>query len=567
MRIRFHLITVIISMTFLVPAPSQAVDQGLVDEFSALMQNMVDHVTEIENSYNIALTGNIARTRRLEVFSAGLPELEAFEQLALPRSDPNSGVIVVLIDAVRAGEPTDDAMKSLLLEIRVRSVILECATSGIGSEIVAEYVRRESATFVADRGNFFHPEFDESSLTDEDIVHIYFAGFGLIVLVNMEGGIDASNQLYDESTELRPYFAQQLTFRGADLDIGGMPLLEAVLFDPAITIPAREVLYGVLAGKMIAPAGQFGNELQFTTPWKEIIAEWAADHIATGERLDARAALPFYGVQFGQEDLGPESLLGIIGPPAYPHIATLLQSGVPMQQVCGLEALRWVDMGRYPDEAETLFALAEPLMGSNDFVLAALSMNAYEADALYTGEPYDESRRDRLEANLPILIGLLNLALEDESIDYLSTTAWLDIFAEGSLADQLVGCMPMISRVVVADWERRQMGEQVMFPEGEIEIISYFLPSHIEYFESTSDAALGFLNGELSAEGDDSNGEGVNPFRVWTYVEYLQAAKSGGATLDDNWMSALVRLRAWSESGAPLVRGDELKEALDGLLM
>jgi hypothetical protein len=552
----------IATLTFLLllaPLRALAVDQASLDEFTVLMDTLIQHVEQIESGYNPALIGNIARTRRLEVFNSNLTEIEGFVAQASGRSDPNSARLVSLLETVDTTDPTTEDMKPLLLESWVRTIILECRTRGIGTDVVADYIKRSTASFVADRGNFFHPDFDESVLGSQDIVKIYFTGFGLVVLVQMDGGIDKAIELYDESTELRPYFAQQLVFRGADLDMDGIPLLRAVLFDPAIAPPAREVFYGVLAGKLMGPAGQFGNHLQLSDTWKETLADWAMQHITAQDRLDARLQLPFYGVEFNQADLGPESLLGLIGPTSESRIASLLSSGDPMKQVCGLEALRWFDLDTYPDEAATLFALAEPIMQSTDFTLAVLAMNAFEVDARYMGEPYDQPRRERLYASLPALINLMDRALRNENIDYLSTTAWLDIYAEGSLAEELRGLTPMVARVVASDWQRKQAGEEVYMPEGEVEVLTHFLPDNCELFDTTSPAVLGFLNDELSTNT-------VNPFRIWTYVNYLKAAVEAGGILGDDWKNAIARVKAWTETAPALINGDELKRALDELL-
>jgi len=230
-----------------------------------------------------------------------------------------------------------------------------------------------------------------------------------------------------------------------------------------------------------------------------------------------------------------------------------------MLNVSGLEALRWFDRVEYPDDADFLFSIAEPIMRSTDFTLAVLAKEAYDADARYSGEPYDESRRQRLETNLPWLCDLLDCALDHPGIEYLSSTAWLDIFEEGSLKDELACTLPMIAQVVVSDWTRHEGGEEVYPPEGEIEILAHFLPADVSYFETTSDAVRGFVVAELDS------GE-VNPFRVWTYVEYLQGAKEGGATLSDEWISTLVRLKTWTDNASALIRGEELRTALDELM-
>ncbi len=552
-------ITSILFCIAILPLPASAVDQQKLDEFSSLMDTMTDRVSEIESGYSLALMGTIADIRRREIFTVNIPEIESIASLASDRSDSNSTELVRLIDAVLTGDPTADAMKSLLIESRVRSVILECSLSGIGADVVSDYVKRESATFVANRGNFFHPEFDGSTLSADDIIRIYFSGFGLVVLVHLDGGIDSAIEMYEESTDLRPYFAQQLVFRGADLDTNGLSLLETVLYDPAIPPPAREIFYGVLAGKLMGPGGQFGNELDPSDTWKQTVAEWATDHIITPERLSARIELPFYGVEFRAAELGPESLLGLMGPTAAPKIASLLASDDPMRQVSGLEAMRWFDFESHPAAADTLIELAEPLMGGEDFAIGILAMNVYEVDAAYTGESYDSARRARLAANLPALIDLMDRAYEDEAIEYLSTTAWLDLFAEGSMKNQLDELTPMIVNVVNADWARKEAGIDVVLPEGEIEILTYFIPAYPSLFTATSDSILGFLNNELT---DDN----VNPFRVWTYVHYLEAAKSSGVTLDESCTGTIIQLKLWADHAPALIDGDNLKTSLDSLL-
>jgi len=69
----------------------------------------------------------------------------------------------------------------------------------------------------------------------------------------------------------------------------------------------------------------------------------------------------------------------------------------------------------------------------------------------------------------------------------------------------------------------------------------------------------GFLESELNS------GE-VNPFRVWSYIGYLEAGKQAGVTLDDEWISLLVRLNAWTETAPALINGEELRASLDALM-
>jgi hypothetical protein len=381
----------------------------------------------------------------------------------------------------------------------------------------------------------------------------------MIVLLQMDGGTDQAIALYQNATELKPYFAQQLVFRAADMDMAGIPILQAVLFDPATEASYREFYYGVLAGKMLGPAGQFGNVLSFSDEWKTTVAGWVMEQITLSDRLSSRQHAPLYGVDFEQAQLGPESLLGLIGPLAESQVVSLIESSEVIKQVCGLEAVQWVNADTYPEYAARLFELAEPLTASDDFTLAVLALQVFELDSVYTGQPYDDARRARIATNIPALCALMTKALQSDAIDYLSTSAWLDIAAEGSLIDQLEGCMPMVARVIRSDWSRKQNGEEVPLPEGEINLLARFIPAHREYFESTSEAVLGFLDAELASGV-------VNPFRVWAYVHYLQAAKQAGTTLSDNWISSLTRLRAWVDTAQALVNGDELKSALDALL-
>ncbi|HDS30817.1 MAG TPA: hypothetical protein ENN67_07210 [Firmicutes bacterium] len=559
MRIGLFLISLIAVLSG-APNPSTAsVDESRLDEFGILMETLIGRVEQIESGYNPVLIGNIARTRRLEVFGANIIELEGFVEQAQNKTDPNSQKLVSLIDAIQSSEPTSDEIKPLLLESWVRSILMQCESRGIGADEVGEYARRQMASFVADRGNFFHPDFDNSTLGSKDIVRIYFTGFGLVILVHMESGIGKAIELYNQSTELRPYFAQQLVFRGADLDIAGIELLRTVFFDPAISPPAREVFYGVVAGKLIGPAGQFGNKLDLSNEWKTVVSGWAMEHITQPDRLDARSQLPFYGVEFNQAELGPESFLGLVGPPGAPYILSLLSSNDEMEQICGLEALRWFDLDEYPSEASWLFELSHSLMGSSDLTLAVLAMNALETDARYMGEPYDEPRRNRIRENIPVLTGLMDRAYRNENIDYISTSAWLDIFGEGSLRDELGGLMPMVAKVIVSDWERKLDGETVFMPEGEVKVITYFIRNDPSLFESTSDSLLGFFTSEL-------DGGTMNPFRIWTYVEYLESASEAGIDVGDGWRSALRRAKSWAENAPALIRGDELKSAIDRFL-
>jgi hypothetical protein len=559
MRVLPILLTALLLILVTLPAPVKAQDQAAIDEFSVIMELLIDKVASFENAYNPALAGNIARTRRLEVYSANLPEIESFAAMASGRTDSNSQQLWMLTEAAQSMDPESSDYLPVLEEIWVRSVVLQCETRGIDVDDVGAYIRREAASFIANRGDFTHPEFDESTLGGEDHIRIYFAGFGMVVLVHMPGGVEKSIELYQESSDLRGYYANQLIFRGVDLDVDGLPMLEAVLFDPELDPSTGEYFYGLMAGKLLGPGGEFGGNVILSREWKDALAEWSYEYIQTPDRLEARREMPLYGVRFEDADIGPEAFLGLLGPAARADINSLLAADDLMLNVSGLEALRFFDRVEYPDDADFLFSIAEPLMQSSDFTLAVLAKEAYDADARYTGEPYDESRRQRLQTNLPWLCDLLDRALAHPGVEYLASTAWLDIFDEGSLKDRLACALPMIAQVVVSDWARHEEGEEVYPPEGEIEILAYFLPTEVGYFETTSDAVRGFLEDELDS------GE-VNPFRVWKYVDYLQGAKEGGATLSDEWMSTLVRLRTWTDNAPALIRGDELRTALDELM-
>ena len=456
-------------------------------------------------------------------------------------------------------DPVADGFLPVFEEIMVRTLVLRCELRGISEDIVAAYVRSQTASFVADRGNFAHPSFDVSTLTARDDVIIYFCGFGLIVLVHMDDGVDKAIEVYQESSELKGYMGNQLIFRGVDLDVAGLPMLLAVLQDPDANPMIAEFYYGMIAGKLAGPGSQFGSEIVMTPEMKSSLSELVFEHIRIPERLESRLDVEYYGVDFTNSSMGPESLLGLLGPVALSNIVTLLTSDNFMENVSGLEAMRWYDMQAYPDDIATLFGYAEPLMGNTDFTLAVLAKEAFDADARYNGEPYDEARRQRLQLNLPIWCDLLRRAYEFEGVEYLSSTAWLDIYAEGSMVDQLECAMPMVIEVVNSDWARLHAGEDVSLPEGEIELLIYFIPSHTSYFNDTSDAVLGFLEAELNS-GD------INPFRVWSYVNYLDVAVDGGVTLSEDWMNALVRLDTWAEAAPLLIDGDAFNALLDELI-
>ena len=537
----------------------RAQETGSAGEFDVLLENLVAKITSIETAYRSILAGNIARTRRLEIFSQDMPEIESIAEQASGRSDENSVRLSTLMQAARSLDPSQDGFCSVLEEMWVRATVLECATRGIGPDIVAEYVRRETASFIMDRGDFTHPGFDQSSLGAQDQVRIYFCGFGLVVLVHMEGGPDAAIQLFRDASNVRTFIGNQLIFRGVDLDINGIPMIEAVLFDEATSDQMREFYFGEIAGKLAGPGSEFGGDLVMSNAWKEKVASWCSDQVRIPDRLTAREQMEFYGIDFDAGKLGPEALLGLTAPVSRTNIEELIGSDNMLEQVAGLDALRWFDVEKYPDDAAALFAVAEPLMSSADFTVAVLAEESFEADARYRGDPYDDSRRERLRTNIPPMCDLMNRALAHPGIEYLSSTAWLDIFGEGSLRDLLIDCIPMVARVITADWEARQAGSQVSPPEGEIELVAYFITQDTAFFDSTSDAVLGFLLAELDSDE-------VNPFRVWTYVHYLEAAKRSGIAFSPEWVDALQRLKSWADTTASLIRGDELKQALDELM-
>ncbi len=536
-----------------------AQETGPAGEFDVLLENLVAKITSIETAYRSILAGNIARTRRLEIYSQDMPEIETIAGQASGRSDENSVRLSTLVQAARSMDPSQDGFCSVLEEMWVRATVLECETRGISPDVVAEYVRRQVSGFITDRGDFTHPGFDQSSLGAQDQVRIYFCGFGLVVLVHMEGGPDAAVQLFRDASNIRTFIGNQLIFRGVDLDMNGIPMIEAVLFDEATSDQMREFYFGEIAGKLAGPGSEFGGDLVMSNAWKEKVASWCSDQVRIPDRLTAREQMEFYGIDFDAGKLGPEALLGLTAPVSKAKIEELIGSDNMMEQIAGLDALRWFDTEKYPNDAAALFAVAEPLMSSADFTVAVLAEESLEADARYRGDPYDDSRRERLRTNIPLMCDLMNRALAHPGIEYLSSTSWLDIFAEGSLRDLLIDCIPMVARVITADWEAKKSGSPVSPPEGEIELVAYFIPQDTAFFDSTSDAVLGFLLAELDSDE-------VNPFRVWTYVHYLEAAKRSGIAFSPEWVDALQRLRSWADTTVSLIRGDELKQALDELI-
>jgi hypothetical protein len=542
-----------------IASPLLAQEDAGTGEVSVLMDNMVAHVTSIETAYGPNLAGSIARTSRLEAYNGSMPEFETIATGLEGRTDASSGRFLTLLEQARPADPTSEDVRAALNELWVLSVLLGCEQQGIGADSVKQYVLESSSAFVADHGNFFHPNFDESALTAQDYVRIYFSGFGLIVLLQMDGGANQALQLYRDSTELKPFFAQQLVFRAVDMDTAGLPILQEVLFDVNLPPSAREVFYSVLAGKMIGPSGQYGNTLEFSDEWRTTVAGWALQQVEDQSRMDARMQTEFYGVDFEQGTLGPESLLGLIGPIAESQVTSLLNSPELMLQVSGLEAVRWVNADLYPDYAGRVNALAEPMMSSGDFTLALLALNIFEVDAIFTGEPYDETRRARLDAGLTSFCALMENALGNQDIQYLSTPAWLDIAAEGSLFEGLECAAPMIARAIAVDLERKKAGQDIPLPEGEVNILAHFLPTHPELFDQTSETVLGFLGLELDS-GD------INPFRVLSYVNYARSAKSSGIELGETWLSDLTRIREWADSSQVVIDADQLRAALDELI-
>ncbi|MFH1676762.1 MAG: hypothetical protein ABIC40_07020 [bacterium] len=559
MRI-FHATLFIVSiMLFFAGVPASAQENPKLDEFSVIMQNMIDKVASIENAYSSKFAPNIARVRQSEVFNSTIKEVGDIVVQASSSSTENARLLSEIAGKTQSTDPLSMDAKPVLEELWIRSVVCMCETRGIDSATVASWVKRESSTFVADRGNFFYPEFDDSTLTPKDLVKIYFSGFGLIVLEYLDGGVEKAVDIYTNSTDLKPYFAQQLIFRGADLDTAGLPMLKAVLFDETVAPGVREAYYIVLAGKLIGPSGQFGEEIDPSDEWRSTVAEWTYSHIITPERLAARKNVPFYGVSFGTPAIAPESLLGLIGPVAEPKIADLLKSGDTMALLSGLEATRWFDISSWPQAGVELLSLAEPAMANEDMTVAVSAMSIFERDTPYSGRPYDPDKKARIQANLPAFTGLIKRALENEDINYLSSSAWSDIFMEGSMTDMLGDVIPMVVLAVNDDYSRKTSGETVALPETEIKLIAHFIGKDKKYFTDSSDAVLGFLTAELDSSS-------VNPFTVKTYVDYLQSAKSSGIVLSDNWTAAIIRLRAWTESTPVLIDGENLKASIDGLL-
>jgi hypothetical protein len=552
-------ITAILFMV-IIPAAAHAQGDAAMNEFSVLMDDLVGKIVNIETAYSPSMAGAIGRTRRLDVYSQLMPEIESVAQDAQGRTDLNSLTLQMLIDAAGLMDPTEDDFLPILEELWVRAIILRCTIRNIGPETVENYTKRESSSFVADRGNFAHPDFDQTTLTPEDEVKIYFAGFGLVILMNMDGGPDKALEIYNDATDLKGYFSNQLVFRAVDLDVAGLPVLEKILTDSISQPLIDEFLYGTIASKLLGKGGQFGNDLSMSNEWKTTVADWTYNFMIIPERLEARLQFPFYGVDFDQVELFAEALLGLLGPPAKPKILALLTSDDLMRNVIGLESLRWFDVDTYPDDAGELYSVAEPLMGNRDFTLAVLAKEVLDIDAYYTGEPYDSARRERLAANIPWLCDLMRRAYENQGVEYLSSTAWVDIYREGTLVDLLADCMPMVAQVINSDWASKQENPDISLPEGEVDLVTYFMENgQPELFASTGGSVLNFLVSELDSDN-------VNPFRVWTYINYLDSATMSGTTLSDDWTNALVRLKSWVDAGNALIRTEELKSKLNEML-
>jgi hypothetical protein len=560
-------ISILLGWFAAVPVAYAQEQDAQLAQLSSIMDNMIAQATSIQEAFSPKLGGAIARTARLEVNKNLMPEFEkvASEIAARPATlesateDPAEARFQSLMDTARATDPTASAMLPIMLELCVKSVVVQCMLDNISAETVAKYVLGSSSSFVADQGNFLLPGFDPSKLKLLDQTRIYFAGFGLVVLLGMDGGTDKAIELYKNSTELKPFYTEQLVMRGADLDMAGLPLLQAIFLDPVTSTLEKEVLFSTLAEKITVSTGQYGEGHVYTDEWKKTIDGWVIDQIGNKERLDARRKILASGIDFSQAESGPEGFLGTAGPVAEPEILSLLNSDEAMKQVSGLQAILKINEDTYPDYAAKMYDAAEPMMESDYIGVAVGAMSVFELDSVFSGEQYSDSRRARLQKNIPSLCVLLNKALGSQILDTIYTKAWLYIAAEKSLIDQLDCAMPMVAKTIVAAWHAKQNGEEMELPEGDVRLLCHFMPGHKEYFESTSEAVLGFLDAELGS------GE-VNPFRVWTYVTYLQTARDAGNKLDDKWLDAVGRLRGWVETGKVPIRKEELKVALEGLL-
>jgi len=557
-------ILLIILTTFIPVSSANAQDDPKAGELAVLMDNMIGQVTALERAYNPSIASNIARTMRLDVYTDLFPELERYRQLVEGRADLNSIRLRTLLDATNSLEITDLSTLPVLEEILVRSMVLDCENRGISPQTVSQYVLTGYSTFVTDHGDFSNPDFDMETLSGEDLSRIYFNGFGLMVLINMDpaggSGVREAVRLYESTPHMKGFLGNQFVIRGVDLDINGIPLLQAVLDDDEVIPDIKEIYYGVMAEKIAVGVDIFGSELNLSDEWYNTIEPWVAGHVLIPDRLTARESVGFpYGVSFGYMSYGPESLLGMCGKHAADDITAMLTSDALMKQIAGLEAIRRFDKSAFPDEASRILGFAEPLMASIDFATAMLALEAFDRDAKYSGTHYEGAQMNRISANIPIMCDLMQRAKEVEWVDYVYSTSWWDIFQEGSLTGDLEPCLPMIITVVNADWAVKISGEDLYFPSSEVEILTYFIPTHNECFTETSDAVRGFLTDELDRGT-------INQFTVWGYVDYLRAADDGGIALDDEWLGTILRVKQWVSGQSVLIRGEELTAMLEQLL-
>lgn len=557
---KIALLFLILSLFVLPKLSAQTLDESKLVEFSSILDTLVSNVIEIDNCYSTKLTEKLAQNKRQTVFDRILSEAESL--LSSPKTSTAASITKLerLVEKAKQADFSKDETRFIFEELCVQSAVFQCQTNGIKSDIMVQHIKGATARFVADRGNFFHPDFDSSKLSIRDLVQIYFAGFGLAVLFEMPDGIQKAKNLYTDSIELKPYFAQQIVSRAVDLDMAGIELIRLVMFDTAINPFGKEMLYSLIAEKILRICYDQEPERPLSNDWKSTVADWAMKHVTVPERLSARGKLPLYGANLDSANLSPEAVLGLVGPIGAKHVKSLLSSKETINKICGLEAARWINSQLFPEYAAEIYAIAEPLMAHDDFAVAVLALNIFEEDAVrQNSESYDEKKRARLKANLPNMCKLMNKVLESGIISYLDTTAWFDIYAEGSLVDGLKDCMPMIVRIINVDWNQRTTDENFPLPERELILLSHFMPAHPEYFKQTSDSVLGFLNHELDRNSINSN-------RAWAYVQYLEAAESASAKLDENWISALQRLKTWAVKTPVLSDKEALVSKIENLL-
>jgi len=558
------LLMIFVLSGFFLILPARSQDDPDMDYVSVVMDNLVSQVTSLERAYNPSIASNIARTMRLDAYNNVYSELERYRGLVSGRTDLNSIKLWTLLEALNSLDIPDDSTLPVLEEIMVRAAVLECENGGIEPETVSQYILTGYSTFVMDHGDFSHPDFDMDSISNEDFIKIYFNGFGLMVLINMgleDGtGVSEAIRLYESAPHLKSFLSNQFIVRGIDLDVHGLPLLETVFFDDELLPDVKEIYYGVIAEKIIIGDNIYGSNLIISDEWYSGIEPWVVDHILIEDRLAARESIGFpYGVNFGFPMPGPESLLGICGAQGNENIALMLSSDDFMTQIVGLEAMRMFDSQRWPEEASILYGLAEPLMASREFTPAMLALEVFDRDSRYTGEAYDAARRARIEANLPVMCELMRRADDVEWVDYIYSVSWWNIYEEGTLVDELEPCLPMIARVVNSDWSLKGSGEESYFPAHEVEVLTYFIPGHTEFFDETSEAVRGFLVDELDAGR-------INQFTVWDYVDYLKAASDGGVVLGDEWVGTILRIKQWAEEQTVLIREEELLRTIDELM-